>query len=71
MKVVCRLTGLCTLNTETFLAALYTPVVSENSVTSASGDAVQRVTDLNEYPYPGNSSSAGDYPAVRVPANCA
>lgn len=40
---MCRLMGLCTLNMGAFLTLFYTPVVSETSVTSAGGDAVQGI----------------------------
>jgi hypothetical protein len=49
---MCRLIGFYALNMGAFLTLFYTPVVSETSVTSAIGDAVQGVTEpclsLNE-----------------------
>jgi hypothetical protein len=50
---MCQLTSLLALYMGAFLNLFYAPVVSETSVTSASGDAVQGVTDpcFNSIPY--------------------
>jgi hypothetical protein len=40
---MCRLIGLCTLNMGAFLTLLYTPVLSETSVTPAGGDAAHGI----------------------------